>query len=595
MPADFEAARNRSVLYLSRLSFGVGAPLTDILSPTAKKIKNRSILLLVVGATGAVLFICAAAVIFYRNTQRLLASRVLEEHSQEILSRLQTESARLERMDYLTRIYLDERSADDKNTVQTTQGVLDSTLSDLEKVIWDTKQRDRARFAHACTDELIQRVNALLATSQSSETERAGLTRKMLECRDLVDRMETEEELLLKQRIAEADQRAYRNLLTGGLFLIVSLFTVLSLFGLLLRDVWKQAGSEAQIFDTSERLKGTVQELKSQAAEISLITSLREELQLCTTPEEAHRTTVRYVAKVLPQAKIALMTVDSARKMMQVAATSDDQTQILDEFPISACCGLRAGRPRRRKAGESEIECRHFAGKPPENYLCMPLVAHGETLGLLYIGGHGTEDSEEIDLHHRLMERTSEIASVWIASLNLRIQLEEQSIRDGLTNLYNRRFMEMALDREALLAIRRKTDLSVLMMDIDHFKRFNDTFGHEAGDQVLRGVAGILRHGVRTEDIACRYGGEELLLILPGTGAEVARERADEIRCRISEMQLDIPGSGSKQVTVSIGVATFPQMGQTAEELVRSADRALYVAKSNGRNRVEMAETVVAA
>ena len=108
------------------LPFVVGALLTDTLNPAAKKIRNRSVLLLVVGATGAVLFICAAAVIFYRNTQRLLASRVLEGHSQDVLSRLQTESARLERMDYLTRIYLAERNADDKNTIQTTEGVLDS-------------------------------------------------------------------------------------------------------------------------------------------------------------------------------------------------------------------------------------------------------------------------------------------------------------------------------------------------------------------------------------------------------------------------------------------------------------------------------------
>lgn len=573
----------------------VGAQHTHTLSPTAKKVRNRSILLLAVGAAGAVLFICAAAVIFYRNTQRLLASRVLEEHSQEVLSHLQTVSARLERMDYLTRVYLAERNVDDKNTVQTTQGVIDSGLSDLEKLIWDNKQRNRARFAHGCTDELTQQVNALLANSQSSAIERASLTRKMLECRDLVDRMETEEEILLKQRTTDAERRAYRNLLTGGLFLLVSLLTVLGLFGLLLRNVWKQAESEAQIFDTNERLEGTVQELKNQAAEINLITCMREELQLCTTLPEAHRAIVRHVAKALPKAAIALMTVNSGRKMMCVAATSDDQTRILDEFPVSACCGLRAGRPRRRKTDESEIECRHFAGEPPVDYLCLPLVAYGETLGLLYIGCKGAETAAELDLHHRLMERTSEVASLWIASLNLRIQLEDQSIRDGLTNLYNRRFMEMALDREALLAIRRKTDLSVLMMDIDHFKRFNDTFGHEAGDQVLRGVAGILLHGVRAEDIACRYGGEELLLILPGTGAEIARGRAEELRRRISEMQLDIPGSGSKKVTVSIGVATFPHAGQTAEELVRSADRALYLAKSNGRDRVEMAETMLVA
>jgi diguanylate cyclase (GGDEF)-like protein len=177
---------------------------------------------------------------------------------------------------------------------------------------------------------------------------------------------------------------------------------------------------------------------------------------------------------------------------------------------------------------------------------------------------------------------------MWIAGLNLRARLEEESIRDGLTDLFNRRFMEISLDRELRLAARRKGELSLLMLDIDHFKCFNDTFGHAVGDQILRGAAEVLRESVRTEDIVCRFGGEEFLVILPGMGTEPSIHRAEDIRRRVSMMHPDFEGASQEKVTISIGVSTYPQAGQTSEELVRAADRALYNA-----NRVVVAELAI--
>src|SRR5580704_6687669 len=153
--------------------------------------------------------------------------------------------------------------------------------------------------------------------------------------------------------------------------------------------------------------------------------------------------------------------------------------------------------------------------------------------------------------------------------------------------------MEIALDRELRLATRKMSTLSLLMLDIDHFKRLNDTFGHEAGDEVLRGVGRILSESVRSEDIACRYGGEEFLVILPATEAETALLRAEDIRGRVGSMRIASHGETLKDVTVSIGVSTFPQAGKTVEDLVGAADRALYAAKISGRNRVNLAESVI--
>jgi diguanylate cyclase (GGDEF)-like protein len=543
--------------------------------------------LLRLGALGAVLFICMAAVIFYRNTERLLTSHTLEEHSQEVLNVLQLTAQRLERMDYLSRLYLTAKDRDDLNTVQGTTFQLNAGMQQLENMIWNDDQRARARNAHACIDQLTQQLEAVLLLPVSTPADKASLTRKMLECRDTISRMQVEEGILLKWRTADAQRSAYLSLIAGGVFLVVSLAVVLVLFGFLLRDARKA-------IEADERLNATVQTLENRAAEARLMNSLREELQLCASPEEAHRTTVRHIAEVLPGAKIALLIISESRQMVEIAATSDRETQVLDGFALNACCGLRVGRPRLRKSGASEIECAHFIGAPPSSYLCLPLTAHGDMLGVLYAGSADAEGALQIDKHLKALERVAEMASVWIAGLNLRARLEEQSIHDGLTNLYNRRFMEIALEREVRLAARSKSELSLLMLDIDHFKCFNDTFGHVAGDEVLRGIAEILHETVRQEDFACRYGGEEMLIILPGVGTEAARHRAEEIRARAGEMHLEALGEGPKRVTVSIGVSTYPYSGQTMEELVRAADRALYVAKAGGRNRVEVAESAIA-
>jgi diguanylate cyclase (GGDEF)-like protein len=188
-----------------------------------------------------------------------------------------------------------------------------------------------------------------------------------------------------------------------------------------------------------------------------------------------------------------------------------------------------------------------------------------------------------------------ELAAMTIAGLNLRAKLENQSIRDGLTRLFNRHFMAIALEREVHRALRSTTPLAVLMIDVDHFKAFNDTFGHEAGDTVLREVAECFRQSVRSEDVVCRYGGEEFIIILPETNEETAIERAELIRQAISKLRVRSKGETLRQISVSIGIAMYPAPARDATDLVRLADRALYDAKHAGRDRVHVARESVTA
>lgn len=208
---------------------------------------------------------------------------------------------------------------------------------------------------------------------------------------------------------------------------------------------------------------------------------------------------------------------------------------------------------------------------------------------LIWEVGPGGEASE-------LGQRAEELAVVFaghvalaFANVDLRLTLREQSIRDVVTGLFNRRYMEESLAREMTRAERYARPLSVIAIDIDHFKPFNDRHGHEAGDFVLRAVAGVLEKSIRHEDIACRSGGEEFLLIMPEASLGIAAQRAEEVRTAIAELTVSYRGALLRDVTISVGVSAFPEHGDAGDVIVRAADAALYRAKGLGRNQTVIA------
>ena len=176
------------------------------------------------------------------------------------------------------------------------------------------------------------------------------------------------------------------------------------------------------------------------------------------------------------------------------------------------------------------------------------------------------------------------------ALLQSQALLREQSVRDHLTGLFNRRYMEETLERELLRSARKQLSLGIIMLDVDDFKRFNDTWGHAAGDEVLRKLGDLLLRQVRGEDIACRYGGDEFIIVLPDATREVTRQRAELIAAQASDFHLQVDGQSLGVATLSLGVALFPDHGHTSTTILRAADAALYRAKHEGRGRVAVAE-----
>ncbi len=291
--------------------------------------------------------------------------------------------------------------------------------------------------------------------------------------------------------------------------------------------------------------------------------------------------------------------VTASRNLVEAVALWGGELKGDGVFVPGDCWALRAGRMHCAGASETSIICRHVGDPAPPGCLCVPLIAQGDAIGILHLQcdeqtleRHGPGWDEAKKSIQQLASAAAEQIALALANLKLRETLRIQSTRDPLTGLFNRRYMEETLEREIRRAARRQRSLAAIMIDIDHFKRFNDTFGHEAGDTLLREMGTYLRSRVRGEDLACRYGGEEFILILPETTLEIAEKRAEEIREGVKHLHVSINGQTLGTITLSAGVAVYPDHGLDSLQLVRNADSALYQAKEQGRDRVIIAQRV---
>ena len=273
--------------------------------------------------------------------------------------------------------------------------------------------------------------------------------------------------------------------------------------------------------------------------------------------------------------------------------TSWGEVSVAKSFPPADCWALRRGRAHHMSVSGTEIACRHTSSGEPSSAMCVPLLAQGEALGVLHlVGPPELGDRSFTPLAQRLAVAAAEACALALASIRLREKLADQSLRDSLTGLYNRRYAEETLDREIARAKREDSALSVVMIDLDHFKNFNDEFGHDAGDAALREAATLFAESLRTSDVVSRVGGEEFLLLLPGAGSEDALRKVDKMRDRLKSLEVFHRGHRLPVLTFSAGAASFPADGKAADVLLRAADKALYEAKHAGRDRSVLAAAV---
>jgi diguanylate cyclase (GGDEF)-like protein/PAS domain S-box-containing protein len=330
-----------------------------------------------------------------------------------------------------------------------------------------------------------------------------------------------------------------------------------------------------------------MEELRRRSERATLLAKMGELLQSCVNLDEVFATSMGFAPKIFPEVRGAMALLNASRSLTEVIGSWTDCLLPAMEFEPSECWALRTGHPHLVTAGDLTAPCAHAAGVK-NTYLCIPILAQGETLGILHL--QATDESPQLNTSELSFKTTfASQVGLSIANIRLREALRTQSVRDALTGLYNRRYLEEVLEREVRRAARAVQSLGVLMIDLDHFKTFNDTYGHDAGDVVLRETAASLTRGIRAEDFVCRFGGEEFVVILPTASLESACARAERLRMRMKELTILHQGRSMGMLTVSIGVAVFPEHGMSPKELMTAADSALYEAKHLGRDQVSVA------
>ncbi len=343
---------------------------------------------------------------------------------------------------------------------------------------------------------------------------------------------------------------------------------------------------------TNEKLSLQASELELHAVQMELLTQMEEYLQSCSSDEEAQSMIAQFAGALFPRSSGAVYRFQDSKDWLATAGHWGEHMVDQGPFVHSDCWALRRGQPHSFSKTAPGPRCAHVP-EAATSSLCVPLVLLGEVLGLVNINWHENQSLLEDE---RLVIRMTGVAALALGNLRLRKQLLELSIRDSLTGLFNRRYMEEFFVKELSKARRDKSSLSIFMLDIDHFKQFNDTFGHEAGDAVLRDFGIFLRSRLRESDISCRYGGEEFIVLLPNCSPDIAYQRANDLRNAVKQMQVHCGDQILPAINVSIGLVTFPLVGPNLEDLVRAADAALYQAKDQGRDRVciagECTETI---
>ena len=364
-------------------------------------------------------------------------------------------------------------------------------------------------------------------------------------------------------------------------------------------DGRQRAHELAEMARAVEVFHTTLVERQKLNRETRLLSDLNEWLQSCNSLGELYRMVAEFLGRLLPGCAGSLYIYANSRDVLE-SAKAWNGGKMMPAMHPDDCWGLRRGRPYTFGENEIDFRCSHVDPSVTSEYCCIPILAHGETIGLLNLEfqcgsrSDGENPHSEANAEQRRLGLVcAEQISLAIANVKLRDQLRDQSIRDVLTGLFNRRYMLETCRREFSRAVRAGESISILSIDVDHFKKYNDNHGHDAGDMVLRAVGNCLENLFRNEDVPCRFGGEEFVVIMPGADAADALHRAEQLRSKIEDIVVRYLEKNLPRITVSIGVAVFPEAGDNPQTVLKAADQALYRAKEKGRNRVELSGAAV--
>lgn len=359
-----------------------------------------------------------------------------------------------------------------------------------------------------------------------------------------------------------------------------------------LRDITDRKHVEAQLQDSSAQLSRQFQELQRHTAEMLTLKRMGEQLLACHTEEEAYQVAIDALQQVFSTASGSVYYYRAETATMLRFQSWGEYEAFPHEISMDECWALRSPHTLRLKLNRPCQHCSAAALCESRFNCCLPIYAQDQLAGLVLIQCSAPGwSAEQAAAGQVLLEAAAHPIELAITNLRLRETLRDQALRDPLTGLYNRRYLEESLERELDRVARRNGQLGVIMLDLDYFKRINDSYGHAVGDVLLSNLGQLLLANTRAEDTVSRYGGEEFLIILPEFSLEAACQWAEQICAQARTLKLKHHLALHDHLTVSLGVALFPDHGATIQQLLYQADMALYQAKHRGRNQVAVAPT----
>ncbi len=325
--------------------------------------------------------------------------------------------------------------------------------------------------------------------------------------------------------------------------------------------------------------------IRKSTQEIELLHRLANMLAACNNVSEAQTVVADIIPRILGNINGCVSIMRESRNQLEVKLDWGGSWPANLTYAPHDCWALRKGKHHLSHDDHHHLPCNHMSQCEDSGVtLCLPLTAHGNTVGMFHLYfGHQTESINEET--KQLAFTIAEHLGLALANLSLQEKLRSQALSDPLTGLFNRRYFEEAIETEWNKSSQLNQPLSLLMLDLDHFKRFNDNFGHDAGDYVLKEVSNLLKRVIGENHVACRLGGEELAVLSPDCDNKESMELANLIVKSIRELHLDMKGLSLGQLGVSIGVTTYPDLNASTLDLVKAADTALYQAKDNGRSQ----------
>jgi diguanylate cyclase (GGDEF)-like protein len=329
-----------------------------------------------------------------------------------------------------------------------------------------------------------------------------------------------------------------------------------------IRDITTRKHAEARAQAATDELLALVEELQWRDREMQLLNHMNDLLQSCVTLVEAYQVVTLTAGELFPGLNGCLAILHTKDQKLAVVARWGTEEITESTFSLDDCWALRRGQLHEVIDPQASLLCHHFVHAPQAGYLCLPLTVLGETLGVLCLADSAIRENKHHLSLRQLAETVGETIKLSLSNLKLRDELRQQALHDPLTGLFNRRYLDETLPRELHMARRRNTPLCIVMLDIDGFKQFNDSFGHGPGDSLLRQFGHILRERLRKSDISCRYGGDEFVLVLPDSSIADTQERVEQIRIFMKGLQQNqYIDQVLGPITVSAGIAQAPEQG----------------------------------